>query len=157
MSVDYIASNTTDGLTLKLYRGEDMVLLAFDIDDSLKKPDFVGFGIQYFLGDSTQRRDVFNFLMFKRVRLKAKNAKKHIQLAARASMRSPIQAVSLGACAKRSARWPRDLSGVGDVLERRQPDCRQGHDAGNDRCASRHARAVSQCRFHARLRQLAGL
>ena len=44
MSVDYIAGNTTDGLTLKLYRGEDMVLLAFDIDDSLKKPDFVGFG-----------------------------------------------------------------------------------------------------------------
>ena len=42
MSVDYIASNTTDGLTLKLYRGEDMVLLAFDIDDSLKQPDFVG-------------------------------------------------------------------------------------------------------------------
>src|SRR5262249_15325370 len=91
MSVDYIAGNTTDGLTLKLYRGEDMVLLAFDIDDSLKKPDFVGFGIQYFLGDSTQPRDVFNFLMFKRVRLKAKNAAKHIQLAARASMRSPIQ------------------------------------------------------------------
>jgi hypothetical protein len=55
MSEDYIAGNTTDGLTLKLYRGEDMVLLAFDIDDSLKKPDFVGFGIQYFLGDSTQR------------------------------------------------------------------------------------------------------
>ena len=102
MSVDYIAGNTTDGLTLKLYRGEDMVLLAFDIDDSLKKPDFVGFGIQYFLGDSTQPRDVFNFLMFKRVRLKAKNAAKHIQLMARASMR-----------------WPGDLSGVGDVLERR--------------------------------------
>ncbi len=91
MSVDYIAGNTTDGLTLKLYRGEDMVLLAFDIDDSLKKPDFVGFGIQYFIGDSTQPRDVFNFLMFKRVRLKAKNAAKHIQLMARASMRSPIQ------------------------------------------------------------------
>ena len=91
MSVDYIASNTTDGLTLKLYRGEDMVLLAFDIDDSLKQPDFVGFAIQYFLGDSTQPRDVFNFLMFKCVRLKAKTAKKHIQLAARASIRSPIQ------------------------------------------------------------------
>jgi len=29
MSVDYIAGNTTDGLTLKLYRGEDMVLLGF--------------------------------------------------------------------------------------------------------------------------------
>jgi hypothetical protein len=91
MSVDYISGNTTDGLTLKLYRGEDMVLLAFDIDDTLKTPDFVGFGIQYFLGDSTQPRDVFNFLTFKHVRLKAKAAKKHIKLAARASLRSPIQ------------------------------------------------------------------
>jgi hypothetical protein len=76
MPVDFIASNTTDGLTLKLYRGEDMVLLAFDIDDSLKKPDFVGFGIQYFVGNATQPRDVFNFLTFKRVRLAAKAAKK---------------------------------------------------------------------------------
>jgi hypothetical protein len=41
MSVDYIASNATDGVALKLYRGEDMVLLAFDIDDSLKTPDRV--------------------------------------------------------------------------------------------------------------------
>src|SRR5262249_28975235 len=55
MSVDYIAGNTTDGLTLKLYRGEDMVLLAFDIADSLKKPDFVDFGIQYFLGDGRRQ------------------------------------------------------------------------------------------------------
>jgi hypothetical protein len=55
MSVDYIAGNTTDGLTLKLYRGEDMVLLAFDIDDSLKKLDLVGFGIQYFLGDGRRQ------------------------------------------------------------------------------------------------------
>jgi hypothetical protein len=140
MSVDYIAGNTTDGLTLKLYRGEDMVLLAFDIDDSLKKPDFVGFGIQYFIGDSTQPRDVFNFLMFKRVRLKAKNAAKHIQLMARASMR-----------------WPGDLSGVGDVLERRQSDHRQGDNAGDDRRASLDARTVPQCRVHARFCQLAGL
>ena len=53
MPVDHIASSATDGLTLKLYRGEDMVLLAFDIDDSLKKSDFVGFGIQYFIGNAT--------------------------------------------------------------------------------------------------------
>lgn len=91
MSVDYLARNSTDGLTLNLYRGEDMVLLAFDIDDSLKKPDFVGFGVQYFIGNSTQPRDVFNFLTFKRVRLAAKAAKTPIALADRASMRSPIQ------------------------------------------------------------------
>jgi hypothetical protein len=48
MPVDHIASSATDGLTLKLYRGEDMVLLAFDIDDSLKKSDFVGFGRHIF-------------------------------------------------------------------------------------------------------------
>ena len=91
MSVDYLARSTTDGLTLNLYRGEDMVLLAFDIDDTLKKPDFVGFGIQYFIGNATQPRDVFNFLTFKRVRLAAKAAKKEIYLADRTSMRAPIQ------------------------------------------------------------------
>jgi len=101
MSVDYIAGNTTDGLTLKLYRGEDMVLLAFDIDDSLKKPDFVGFGIQYFLGNLTQLRDVFNFLMFKRVHLKAKNAAKHIHLAARASVRSQTVTISSKSATRR--------------------------------------------------------
>ena len=41
----------------------------------LKKPDFVGFGIQYFIGNATHPRDVFNFLTFKRVRLAAKAAK----------------------------------------------------------------------------------
>src|SRR4029450_1420401 len=92
MPVDYIASNATDGLALKLYRGEDMVWLAFDIDESLKKPDFVGFGIQYFVGNATQPRDVFNFLTFKRVRLAAKAAKKEIALPERTSMRSPIGA-----------------------------------------------------------------
>jgi hypothetical protein len=91
MPVDFIASNTTDGLTLKLYRGEDMVLLAFDVDDSLKKSDFVGFGIQYFVGNATRPRDVFKLLTFKCVRLAAKAAKKEIALAERTSMRSPIQ------------------------------------------------------------------
>jgi hypothetical protein len=91
MSVDHLARNTTDGLTLNLYRGEDMVLLAFDIDDTLKKPDFVGFGIQYFIGNATEPRDVFNFLTFKRVRLAAKAANKEIDLADRTSMRAPIQ------------------------------------------------------------------
>jgi PLD-like domain len=91
MAVDYLARNSSNGLTLNLYRGEDMVLLAFDIDATLRKPDFVGFGIQYFIGAATQPRDVFNFLTFKRVRLAAKAAGKPIDLADRASMRSPIQ------------------------------------------------------------------
>jgi PLD-like domain len=91
MAVDYIAGNATNGIALKLYRGEDMVLLAFDIDDSLKKPDFVGFGVQYFVGNAAQPRDVYNFLTFRHVRLAAKAAKKEIELENRASMRSPIQ------------------------------------------------------------------
>lgn len=72
MSVDFIASKKKDGLKLKLYRGEDMVLLAFDIDESLRKPDFVGFGIQYRVGDSAEVRDVYNFLTFKKLREQAK-------------------------------------------------------------------------------------
>jgi hypothetical protein len=32
MPVDFIASNTTDGLTLKLYRGEDKSCSRFDMD-----------------------------------------------------------------------------------------------------------------------------
>lgn len=91
MPVDYWARNTTDGLTLNLYRGEDMVLLAFDIDETLRKPGFVGFGIQYFIGDATRPRDVFNLLTFKHVRLAAKAANKPIALSDHASMRSPIQ------------------------------------------------------------------
>ena len=60
---------------MKLYRGEDMVLLAFDIDKHLRTPDFVGFGIQYLVGDATQPRDVYNFLTFKHVRLKCRDRK----------------------------------------------------------------------------------
>ena len=65
MAVDYITGSKADGLALKLYRGEDMVLLAFDIDATLRKPDFVGFGIQYRVDDAAEWRDVYNFLTFK--------------------------------------------------------------------------------------------
>jgi phosphatidylserine/phosphatidylglycerophosphate/cardiolipin synthase-like enzyme len=71
MPVDFMQHATKDGLTLVLYRGEDMVLLAFDVDDSLKKPDFVGFGIQYRVGNDPKPRDVYNFLTFKALREKA--------------------------------------------------------------------------------------
>ena len=71
MAVDYVASNKTGGLTLKLYRGEDMVLLAFDIDDTLKKPDFVGFGIEYKIGSTGSWIPVYNFLTFEKLRLQA--------------------------------------------------------------------------------------
>ena len=32
MSIDFMERQSKDGLTLMLYRGEDMVLMAFDID-----------------------------------------------------------------------------------------------------------------------------
>src|SRR6266700_189158 len=71
MSIDSMARQSKDGLTLMLYRGEDMVLMAFDIDESLRKPDFVGFGIQYRIGSDPTLHDVFNFLTFKALREKA--------------------------------------------------------------------------------------
>ena len=60
---------------MKLYRCEDMVLLAFDIDKPLRTPDFVGFGIQYLVGDATPPHDVYNFLTFKHVRLTCRDRK----------------------------------------------------------------------------------
>src|SRR5262249_60679326 len=71
MSIDFMERQSKDGLTLMLYRGEDMVLMAFDIDESLRKPDFVGFGIQYRIGSDPTLHDVFNFLTFKALREKA--------------------------------------------------------------------------------------
>src|SRR5262249_17731940 len=68
-----------------------MVLLAFDIDKALRTPDFVGFGIQYLVGDATQPRDVYNFLTFKHVRLAAKKAGTKVDSRDMATMRSPIQ------------------------------------------------------------------
>ena len=81
MSVDYIASNTTDGLTLKLYRGEDMVLLAFDIEKNLQTADFVGFGIQYRIGDKPEVSEVYNGLTFKAQRPQLEDLAKQIDAA----------------------------------------------------------------------------
>ena len=60
--IDYVQRKSEKGLTVVLYRGEDMALLAFDIDASLRKPGFLGFGIQYRIGDKPDVHDVFNFL-----------------------------------------------------------------------------------------------
>ena len=103
MAVDYIAHQKKDGLSLNLYRGEDMVLLAFDIDQTLQTADFVGFGIQYRVGDTGNWRDVFNFLTFKKIRLANKTARaqattdaqkaaaRRAEIDAMRSWRSPIQ------------------------------------------------------------------
>ena len=68
MPVDYLQHAANNGLSLVLYRGEDMVLLAFDIDQRWRRPDFLGFGIQYRIGDKPDLHDVFNFLTFKALR-----------------------------------------------------------------------------------------
>ena len=45
--VDFERVFQRDGLTLKLYRGEGMALLAFDLDQAQATPDFVGFAIEF--------------------------------------------------------------------------------------------------------------
>lgn len=45
--VDFERVFQRDGLTLKLYRGEGMALLAFDLDVNRATPDFVGFAIEF--------------------------------------------------------------------------------------------------------------
>lgn len=100
---EHVVRKSKDGLTLVVYRGEDMVLLAFDIASQLQKPDFLGFGIQYRIGDRPDLHDVYNFLTFKQLReeLKAQEktaksdkqkedlAKKRIETMR--TIRSPIQ------------------------------------------------------------------
>ena len=41
---DFTNSKTTDGLSVKLWRGERMILIGMDVDDP--EPDFVGFSIE---------------------------------------------------------------------------------------------------------------
>jgi hypothetical protein len=103
MAVDFVQRKSNAGLTVVLYRGEDMALLAFDIDESLRTPDFVGFGVQYRVGNNPNVRQVFNFLTFKKLRDANEAAKKAAhtdgqkdaarlqQLKTLESMRSPIQ------------------------------------------------------------------
>ena len=91
MAVDYMQSAKKDGLTLVLYRGEDMVLLAFDIDDSLKKPDFAGFGIQYRIGDKPDVFEVYNFLTFKAVRPQVDALNQQIEAAASEDAKKPLR------------------------------------------------------------------
>jgi len=81
MANDFMASAEQGGLTLVLYRGEDMVLMAFDIDDRLKKPEFLGFGIQYQIGDKPELFEVVNFLTFKELRPQAEALAKQIDQA----------------------------------------------------------------------------
>ncbi|WP_392887659.1 phospholipase D-like domain-containing protein [Pseudomonas migulae] len=54
MTSTYESKNTSNGLTLKLYRGEGAALLAFDLAPIKATPDFVGFTIEVrYPGSST--------------------------------------------------------------------------------------------------------
>ena len=83
---NFAVQKSKDGLSVKAYRGEDMVLLAFDIAKELRTKDFVGFGIQYKVGADGPMRDVFNFLTFRRLRENPPDKFDH-----KKSMRSPVQ------------------------------------------------------------------
>src|SRR5258708_25093822 len=92
----YVARATKDGLTLVLYRGEDMALLAFGADQSLRDGNFVGFGIEYQIGSGPSWYPVYNFLTFKTLRLQAEAfLKAHPNdppdVSHKSSLRSPIQ------------------------------------------------------------------
>lgn len=96
MPTDYVARSSTAGLTLKIYRGEDMALLAFDVDLTLRKPDFMGFGIEYKVGKDERWFPVYNFLTFNKLRLQAEafrkaHPKEKPDFSHLVSMRSPIQ------------------------------------------------------------------
>src|SRR5262249_12710003 len=96
MANPFVARESANGLTLVVYRGEDAALLAFDIDESLRKPDFVGFGIEYKIGTAEAFSPVYNFLTFKKLRLQADalakaHPKEKPDFSFKASTRSPIQ------------------------------------------------------------------
>ncbi|MEA2829773.1 MAG: hypothetical protein QOF22_521 [Bradyrhizobium sp.] len=81
MASDFMASAKKDGLSVVLYRGEDLVLLAFDIEKNLQTADFVGFGIQYRVGDKPEVSEVYNGLTFKAQRLQVEDLAKQIDAA----------------------------------------------------------------------------
>src|SRR5260370_5390679 len=81
MASDFMASAKKDGLSVVLYRGEDMVLLAFDIEKNLQTADFVGFGLQYRIGDKPEVSEVYNGLTFKAQRPQVEDLAKQIDAA----------------------------------------------------------------------------
>ena len=101
MAEDFITVAKNDGLTLVLYRGEDMVLLAFDIDQTLQMPDFVGFGIQYRLGDTPDVREVYNGLTFAAQRPQVEALEKQIAASQSEDERKSLTAKKLELPVKR--------------------------------------------------------
>jgi len=59
---DFFSSNSQDGFSMKLWRGERMCLLGFDVDQP--EPDFVGFAIECKEPKSTKFEPLFNRIAF---------------------------------------------------------------------------------------------
>jgi hypothetical protein len=92
----HVARSKKDGLSLTVYRGEDMALLAFDVGASLRDPAFVGFGVEYQIDGRPGFFPVYNFLTFKKLRLQAEafaaaHPNEPPDFSHKASMRSPLQ------------------------------------------------------------------
>ena len=64
MSTDFESKTTSQGLTLKLYRGEGAALLAFDLAPDLATHDFVGFSIEVKYPNAVQWGALRNRLHF---------------------------------------------------------------------------------------------
>jgi hypothetical protein len=59
---DFESAKTTDGFSMKLWRGERMCLIAFDVADP--EPDLVGFAIECRFPGETQFKPLLNRLAF---------------------------------------------------------------------------------------------
>lgn len=64
MSTEFESKKAAGGLTFKLYRGEGVALLAFDLDQSMATDDFVGFSIEVKYPGSTHWGALKNRLHF---------------------------------------------------------------------------------------------
>ena len=64
MATDFERKESVGGLTFKLYRGEGVALLAFDLDQALATDDFVGFSIEVQYPGSTHWGALKNRLHF---------------------------------------------------------------------------------------------
>ncbi len=64
MATEFERKESADGLTFKIYRGEGVALLAFDLDPDQATDDFVGFSVEVQYPDSDRWGALKNRLHF---------------------------------------------------------------------------------------------
>ena len=150
---DFTNSKSTDGLTVKLWRGERMVLIGMDVDNP--ESDFVGFSIEEQTPGSNafvSLRNRLNFSYGNQTAMEAVNGFRNFP-----STEAPFQKF-------RWIQFPPDPI-VGEYTYRvtkqhMKPDGSlvAGH-IHHPRYLSRchRLRRLSRCRFHSQLRLIAGL